>query len=219
MTAVGPKQLGKQVEIFQSGTSLLGEKCLKCLYEISCDLVCTYCGLPWVVKFVIVNPPGYLEEHLAQSLPYILCDFCRMCTWDLQKSRCHVVLAVNCKTLGFHLTNLQRANKYVYTPRSQEIGIANDLGTISFFPKYSPWKESCVDEIEGLQLEQNVEQKRILWLLRSVTVLHRSGSPATGVSFSPQTGGAALVGSRWSALKHPHDFHMEAGEKSRCCTS
>lgn len=63
MTAVGPKQLGKQVEIFQSGSSR----------NVSMKLVVVWSELivicPWVVNFVIVYPPGYLEEQLAQSLP------------------------------------------------------------------------------------------------------------------------------------------------------
>lgn len=98
----------------------------------------------WVVKFVIVYPPAYLEEHLAQSLLYILYEFCRMCTSDLQESRCHLMLAVNCKTLGFHLTNLQSASMYVYAPRSQTICIVNYLGIISVFLTFSAWKESSV---------------------------------------------------------------------------
>lgn len=100
---------------------------------------------PWAVKFVIVHPPGYLEEQLARSLLYILRDFCTwVCTWDLQEPWCHLLLAVNCKRLGFHLTNLQCASKYVYAPRSQAIGIVNDLGAISVFPKFSAWRESSV---------------------------------------------------------------------------
>lgn len=93
---------------------------------------------------MIAYAPGYLEEHLAQSLLYILCDFCRMCTWGLQESRCHLVLDVNCKILGFHLTNLQCAKIYIYATRSQTIDIANYLGTISVFLKFSAWKGSSV---------------------------------------------------------------------------
>lgn len=137
---------------------------------------------PWTVKFVIVYPSGYLEEHLAQSLLYNLCDFCRMGTWHLQESTCHVVLAVNSKMLGFHLTNLRCANKYVYAARSQEICIVNDLGTISVFLKFSAWKESSVlMRLRGCS-QTYVEHKRILWLLRSAVVLHRCGCSATGVS-------------------------------------
>lgn len=39
MTAVLPKQLGEQVEIFQGGSSLSREMSLERLYENGCDLV------------------------------------------------------------------------------------------------------------------------------------------------------------------------------------
>lgn len=69
MTAVVPKQLGKQVEIFQGGSSLSREMSLKCVHENGCDLVGKYCDFPMGGKMVvIVYPPGYLEEQLAQSL-------------------------------------------------------------------------------------------------------------------------------------------------------
>lgn len=85
-----------------------------------------------------------------------------MCTWDLQETWCHLLLAVNCEVLGFHLTNLQCANKQLYTLKSQAVGIVLRLGAISVFPKFSAWKESSVQVKLRACSVAYVEEKEML---------------------------------------------------------
>lgn len=69
MTAVVPKQLGNQGEIFQGGSSISGEMSLECLYRNGCNLVLKWCDFHMCSNILLmVSSPSSLEEKLAKYL-------------------------------------------------------------------------------------------------------------------------------------------------------